>query len=148
MSKSSEIRNVAYDLLKANGNCTLEDIKKESANRGIELDPKSNAAGIVMGQLLKKDPNIKRTGRGIYEYIQADKTTDTDSMDTKKKADGKVCSNAAEIERLEKLVVEIIRKSRCYNLVAGNDEDREDTIECIKNIKHLYKTIEKEFAGN
>ena len=66
MSKSSEVRSVIYDLLKTNGNCTLEEVKKESANRGIELDSKSNTIGLAMGQLLKKDPNIKRTGRGAY----------------------------------------------------------------------------------
>ena len=145
MSKSSEVRSVIYDLLKTNGNCTLEEVKKESANRGIELDSKSNTIGLAMGQLLKKDPNIKRTGRGAYEYIQSDKTA---NMVIKEETDRKECSNAAEIARLEKLVVDIIQKSRNFDLMTGTDEDIYDIRECIKNIQHLYKTIEKELAGN
>ena len=69
-------------------------------------------------------------------------------MVIKEETDRKECSNAAEIARLEKLVVDIIQKSRNFDLMTGTDEDIYDIRECIKNIQHLYKTIEKELAGN
>ena len=47
---------------------------------------------------------------------------------------------------MEERIVDIIRKSRSYNLMAGSDEDIADIRECIKNIQHLCRTIEKEFA--
>ena len=147
MSLNAEICSVAYDLLNKTGNCTLENIRKEMENRGIPLGSNNASIRAAMSQLVRKDSNIQRSGRGYFEYIK-----NKDEKDSFKIAVEKTIEEQEDImigiEKLEQQAVEIIREAGTFGWINQTDEEVNRIRKRIKRVTQLYKTLQKEFINN
>ena len=64
MSLKEEIQSAAYDALKEQKSCTLEDIKNAVKKRGIKIGDESAAIRVAMSKMAKNDPAVRRIERG------------------------------------------------------------------------------------
>ena len=147
MSICAEIRDIAYNMLYTEGTCTLEQIRVEMRNRGIPLD--GNTAATVratMSQLIRKDENIKRAGRGYYEYVKSKENLDGGMLTKKEKTMELQEDDMKEMDKLEQKALEVIREVGKFDWINGSDEDVDRIRKKIKRLKELNKTLKKECA--
>lgn len=99
MSIMSEIREVAYDLFRDRGECSLAEIKREALEKGVSIPPKSTLVRSTIYQLAEKDPCIQRIDRGRYRYV-----TDIDSQQCESQ-----CEEGAENSREKETKTESLK---------------------------------------
>ena len=143
MSLSAEIRNTAYGLFDAEGACTLDKIKEELNNRGIQMEGNNAAIRAAMSQLVRKDKNVKRTGRGCFEYIRNEETRN-EGFHVEEKIAEVQDDDMIEMDKLEKQALEIIREAGEFDWINRSDEEVDRIRKKVKRVKKLIKTLQKE----
>ena len=144
MSLSAEIRNAAYDLFEAEGACTLDRIKEELNNRGIQIEGNNAAIRAAMSQLVRKDKNVKRTGRGCFEYTRNEENHDGRFPVEERKIAEVQDDDMIEMDKLEKQALEIIREAGEFDWINRSDEEVDRIRKKVKRVKKLIKTLQKE----
>ena len=70
LSVDAQIHSAIYDILTTNGSCTIDEVKKELENQGMNLDEHRGCnIRVALSMLQKEDPHIERLKYGHYKYI-------------------------------------------------------------------------------
>ena len=143
MSLSAEIRSAAYALFNTGETCTLEKIKKELENRGIQMEGNNAAIRAAMSQLVRKDQNVKRTGRGCFEYIKNEEKLDNGFSTEEEKVTEAQNDVMIEMDKLERRAAEIIKEAGEFDWINRSDEEVDRIRKEVKRVKKLIKTLQK-----
>ena len=101
---------------------STDKIKEELNNRGIQMEGNNAAIRAAMSQLVRKDKNVKRTGRGCFEYIRNEETRD-EGFHVEEKIAEVQDDDMIEMDKLEKQALEIIREAGEFDWINRSDEE-------------------------
>lgn len=142
MSIAEEIRNIAYELLNARGEFSIEDVREKLNEKNIFSDSKNASLRVTISQMVKKDPHIVRIERGKYKYTaeileekkeEEDKNKDEEEMD-----DWKITLDNAERE-----VNILVKQIAEFNWLDCKDNEIEYMRNVAQQLKQFQKNITK-----
>lgn len=125
ISLKAMVRNSVYNLLIQKKFCTQSDFQEELQAHGIELGT-SAVLRVVLTELVKNDPHVKRVRRGCYQY---DEITQED------------------FDKIEKAVISIIKEAVRFDWINSSDKDFSSMRDKVKMVRHFYDTLSQEFSS-
>lgn len=141
MSLKEEIQSAAYDALKEQKSCTLEDIKNAVKKRGIKIGDESAAIRVAMSKMAKNDPAVRRIERGCYAYDPGDGNKEKNEYET-----GSTKEVTKEMTGgIEKQLMQDVEAIRTFNWIKGTDEEVEAMRKKIKDLEQVYLMLDELF---
>ena len=138
MSSMSRIKEIVYELLAANGRCSLEEIKKVALERNIEIPPESTLIRSTIYQLAKKDSRIQRAERGVYRWAE-------NSTEDKRKEQITGEDDIEEyLKETEIKILEIMEELKNFNWFESSDSEVARARNTGIRLKKFYDAIDKE----
>lgn len=130
MSSTAKIKRIINQLLKENGECTLDEIKGIAETEGMIFSPKDSLIRSTMYLIMKKDDSIERIGRGRYRKVNAS----TESI----KSEDKVM---AYLDEVEKEMLNILDELESFKWYQASDEEINRMRERGKRIEEFYENV-------
>lgn len=137
MSKSEQIREIAYNLLHSNGQCNLSELQNELKAHNIYLSADSALPRAVMSQLVKSDSKIKRSKRGNYVYTQYTEVYKMNtSLDLKNNNEF-----LNKLEQAEQIIQTIIGQIQNFDWINCSDDELQYMRLCAQRLQSLQKNL-------
>ena len=137
MSKSEQIREIAYQLLHSTGQCSYSDLHKKMVENHIYISPESALLRAAMSQLVKSDPTIVRSKRGNYIYTQY---TEDCKMDTSLSSQS-TNELLTTLETAEQTIRTIIKRIQTFDWVNCSDDELHCMRSCAQQLQKFQKEI-------